>query len=154
MMYKKILVAIDGSEIAAHALEHAINLSKCIQSELRAIYVVDCPTVFFSGSFYDPSLLQNAFIEEGSLVTTQAQKIFDQAGIKGDTQIVDTQGGHDIVGAISRAATDWMAECVVLGTHGRRGVQRALLGSTAEAFLRITNVPVLLIREQAPTVAD
>lgn len=154
-MYKKILVAVDGSSTSQRALTEALQLASGTGASIRALYVVDSPAMLFGVGFYDPANLKQAFVEEGALVTEQARRRIADAGVTGDTEVVDAQDAdNDVVTAIADAATRWGAELVVLGTHGRRGMQRALLGSIAEAFLRIAPVPVLLVRseevEEAP----
>ncbi|SDV49965.1 universal stress protein [Chitinasiproducens palmae] len=148
-MYSKILVAVDGSSTSQRALDEALKLASGGQCAVRALYVIDSPAMLFGVGFYDPSSLKDAFTEEGNVVTRAAQQRFAEAGVAGDTLIVDAQEvGNDVVGAISSAATQWGADLVVLGTHGRRGMQRALLGSIAEAFVRVAPTPVLLVRSE------
>ena len=146
-MYKKIVAAIDGSETSKRAFDEAIRLAKEVDAEIHVIYVVDSPAMLYGVGFYDPSELKKAFVEEGSLLVREATETLAAAGVRGDTAIVDAQAANgDVVTAIAQEATRWGADLVVLGTHGRRGVQRALLGSVAEAFIRIAPTPVLLVR--------
>lgn len=146
-MYKKIIAAIDGSETSKRAFDEAIRLAKEIDAEIHVIYVVDSPAMLYGVGFYDPAELKKAFVEEGSLLVREATETLAAAGVRGDTAIVDAQAANgDVVTAIAQEATRWGADLVVLGTHGRRGVQRALLGSVAEAFIRVAPAPVLLVR--------
>lgn len=146
-MYHKILVGIDGSETAQRAFDEALKLAQVIGGEIRALYVVDSPAVLYGVGFYNPSELKKAFNEEGMLVTEDAKARIAAAGVTGETRIIDAQAtNEDVVEVLARAASEWPADLVVLGTHGRRGMRRALLGSIAEAFMRIAPVPVLLVR--------
>lgn len=76
-----------------------------------------------------------------------ARALFEQRGVRGVTRIVDSYG-EDIAGVLGRIAGECEADLVVMGTHGRRGIGRLLLGSVAEAVLRRTEVPVLLVRRE------
>lgn len=149
-MYKKILAAIDGSDTSTRAFDEALRLAKSVGAAMHVIYVVDSPAMLYGVGFYDPAELKKAFIEEGSLLVREAIEKLELAGVTGDTAIVDAHSADgDVVHAIAQEATRWGADLVVLGTHGRRGVQRALLGSVAEEFMRIAPVPVLLVRYAA-----
>jgi nucleotide-binding universal stress UspA family protein len=106
--------------------------------------------MLYGVGFYDPAELKKAFIEEGALLTREATETLASANVPGDSVIIDSHDANgDVVKAISHEATHWGADLVVLGTHGRHGVQRALLGSVAEEFVRITPTPVLLVRYAA-----
>ncbi|MGI4856398.1 MAG: universal stress protein [Janthinobacterium lividum] len=146
-MYKKILAAVDGSETSKRAFAEAVGLAKTLGAEMHVIYVVDSPGMLYGVGFYDPGELKKAFVEEGALLTREALATLSAAGVTGDSVIVDAHTADgDVVTAIAQETVRWGADLVVLGTHGRRGVQRALLGSVAEAFMRVAPVPVLLVR--------
>jgi nucleotide-binding universal stress UspA family protein len=73
-----------------------------------------------------------------------------ELNVVGDTEIVETQGiAEDIASALLRCVQRRGADLVVMGTHGRRGLRRMVLGSVAERFVRYTTCPVLLVREPA-----
>jgi len=149
-MYKKILAAIDGSDTSKRAFDEAIRLAKSVGAEMHVIYVVDSPAMLYGVGFYDPADLKRAFVEEGALLTREATETLAAAGVVGDTAIIDAHAAdNDVVKTIAQECVRWGADLVVLGTHGRRGMQRALLGSVAEEFMRITPVPVLLVRYAA-----
>ena len=65
-MYKKILVAVDGSETSKLALAEAVRLAKAFQSTVRAVYIVDSPAMLFDVGYYDPTELRKSFIEAGT----------------------------------------------------------------------------------------
>jgi len=149
-MYKKIMAAIDGSETSKRAFDEAMRFARSQDALLHVVYVVDSPAMLYGVGFYDPAELKKAFVEEGALLAREAEESMQAAGVRGDTAIVDAQGANgDVVHALAQEADRWGADLVVLGTHGRRGMQRALLGSVAEEFMRVTPVPVLLVRYAA-----
>lgn len=120
-MYQKILVALDGSETSERALDAALQLAHDAGAQLQPLFVVDVPVIAYDVPSYDPSYIRDALLEEG-------------------THVID-----DAANCIQRAANDFKADLVVMGTHGRRGVQRLVLGSVAERFLRIAECAVLMI---------
>jgi nucleotide-binding universal stress UspA family protein len=149
-MYKKLMAAIDGSDTSKRAFDEAIRFAKSQGAQLHVVYVVDSPAMLYGVGFYDPAELKKAFVEEGSLLAREAAESMQAAGVLGETAIIDAQSANgDVVHALAQEAVRWGADLVVLGTHGRRGVQRALLGSVAEEFMRVTPVPVLLVRYAA-----
>ena len=94
----------------------------------------------------DPTHARTALLEQGENVIEDAVASMKRAGVQGTPRIAETDlAGDDIAHCILRAASDFKADLVVMGTHGRRGFQRLVLGSVAERFLRIAQCPVLMI---------
>jgi nucleotide-binding universal stress UspA family protein len=145
-MYKRILVPIDGSETSAGALDAALKLAHEHDAELRPLYVVDTPPLMYAEPACDPSLVRKAFVKEGTHVLADAAAKMRREGVKGSTRALEVDPiGDDIAQGITRAAKEFDADLVVMGTHGRRGWRRLVLGSVAERFLRISTWPVLLV---------
>ncbi|KAA1014296.1 universal stress protein [Paraburkholderia panacisoli] len=146
-MYKQILVAVDGSATSARALTAAVQLARDSDARLQPLYVVDVPLMSYDVPGYDPSYVLDALTEEGRHALADAAALMARAGVKGQTRMVETElmTGEDIAHRIQRAAQEFNADLVVMGTHGRRGVRRLMLGSVAEHLLRIATCPVLLI---------
>ncbi|MFM0038469.1 universal stress protein [Paraburkholderia strydomiana] len=149
-MYQKILVAVDGSETSTRALNAAIELARDSGARLQPLFVVDVPLMSYDAPGYDPSYVRDALTEEGRRVLADAAALMGTAGVTGPTRLAETElmTGEDIAHCIQRAAEEFGADVVVMGTHGRRGVRRLMLGSVAERFLRIAACPVLLISGQ------
>jgi len=153
-MYKKILVAVDGSETSARALAAALNLARESDARLQPLFVVDVPLLIYDVPGYDPSYVRNALVEEGKRVLADATALMAASGVKGPARLVETElAGDDIAHRILAAAQEFGADVVVMGTHGRHGVQRLMLGSVAERFLRIATCPVLLISAHCASAA-
>jgi nucleotide-binding universal stress UspA family protein len=154
-MYQQILVAVDGSETSSRALEHALQLARDCGACLQPLYVVDVPLLSYDVPGYDPSHIRNALFDEGRQVLDDAVAKMAAAGVQGTAHIVETAVvTEDIAHCIQRVATDLKADIVVIGTHGRRGFQRLVLGSVAGRFLRIARCPVLTISSQCPNPAE
>ncbi len=146
-MYQRILVPVDGSETAALALDSAITLARAFQGRIRLIHVID-PSIWMTG--YDPYAGSSAGLYEavrrgGDELLRAALDKVDAAGVEADTVLVD-QSGERLGEAVAHAASLWAADLVVVGTHGRRGVSRLLMGSGAEQVIRLAPVPVLVVR--------
>lgn len=146
-MYKKILVAMDGSDTSKAALDEALRMASVAGANVHVVYIVDqVPLIAYSG-YYEPGAMIDAARKDGVDVLTKAHDAIVAAGLTGDTELTETESiGDDIAGCLQRCAQRYGAELVVMGTHGRRGLKRVVLGSVAERFLRISTVPVLLVR--------
>jgi nucleotide-binding universal stress UspA family protein len=156
-MYRHILAAIDGSETSARAFDAALQLARESGAELQPLYVVDIPTMVYDAPGYDPSIVRDAFLEEGKHLADHALARMKHDSVQGAPRVIETNlvdGDYDVAHCILHAAADLKADLVVMGTHGRRGVRRLVLGSVAERFLRMAQCPVLMISEHgAPEAA-
>jgi nucleotide-binding universal stress UspA family protein len=149
-MYTNILVAVDGSEASKRALSEAIQLAKLSRCTLTAVYVIDQSAAFTYAGACDPHLLTDAARQVGVSLLNGALAQMRELNVVGDTEIVETQGiAEDIASALMRCAERRGVDLVVMGTHGRRGLRRMVIGSVAERFVRHATCPVLLIREPA-----
>jgi len=153
-MYSRILCPIDGSQTSERGLGEAIRLALDQRARLRLLYVVDAHLAAMDpygtinvGDLIDAS---RAF---GNELLDKASAAARAEGIEVETATLDTLAGP-VGDLITRDARDWGANLIVMGTHGRRGVRRVVMGSDAELVVRTTPVPVLLVRaseEQAPS---
>ncbi|NML87090.1 universal stress protein [Polaromonas sp.] len=146
-MYKRILVPVDGSDTANKALQTALQLAKDAGGCVRLVHVIE-ELAYVSGyaqfGVYSEELLK-AIRETGSKVLQDAMTVAQIAGVEADNMLFDNFGGR-LAEIITDAANEWKADLIVVGTHGRRGVGRLLLGSGAEQIIRLAPVPVLVIR--------
>lgn len=145
-MFKRILVAIDGSHTSDLALQEAIKLGKEFQSQLRVVHVVDEVSLNWSEGG-DLDTMIESFRKAGSEILAKAEEPLRKAGVSAETRLLEisTLGEH-IAEMIANEAKVWPADLIVIGTHGRRGVSRLLLGSVAENIAHVSPAPVLLIR--------
>lgn len=146
-MYKQILVPVDGSETANKALQTALALAKDSGGRVRVVHVME-ELAYVSGyeqfGAYTEDLL-NAMQEAGKKVLQDAMTRAQSAGVEADNMLFDSVSGR-LAEVVANAAREWNADLIVVGTHGRRGVGRMLLGSGAEQIIRLAPVPVLVIR--------
>ena len=149
-MFERIIVAVDGSETARRALDAALDIASHVDASLRVIYVIADPTIYWDAPGYDPSILHNALAEEGEKLRGESIELFRKRDVRGDMKVIDKDALDDVATSIVEAACEFHAHLLVLGTHGRRGVRRLLLGSVAEHCARLAALPVLLIPGREP----
>ena len=139
--YRNVLVPTDGSDCANSALEHALSISSAYEATLHALNVVDEAAIRSSpGGGLPSGYLENLeSVGEQTLasITQQAQ----EANVDVQTAVRRDRPGR----GIQAYAADNDVDLVVMGTHGRSGVERVLLGSTTEHVIRKTDFPVLAI---------
>lgn len=145
-MYNRIFVAFDGSSCSGRALEESLKLAKDQHAVLRAVHVLDeSPFYSYPAPRIDVAPLLQAWREAGQDVLQQAVEMAQKEGLSIETELLETHG-QGIADIVLEAANNWFAELLVVGTHGRHGVEHVLVGSVAENVVRKTNLPVLVIR--------
>jgi nucleotide-binding universal stress UspA family protein len=144
-MYERILVPIDGGVTAAQGLREAVKLAKCHGSRIRLVHVVDeLPTVEpFGGSGGGEFVMAQLRDIGKSLLETSAGEA-RASGVPVESELIE-QIGSPASSLILQAAVAFRADLIVCGTHGRTGLRRVVLGSTAEEIVRRSNTPVLLV---------
>jgi nucleotide-binding universal stress UspA family protein len=145
-MYTKILVAVDGSETSLLGLQHAIALAKDQKAALCVLHVVHdyWAADGLHGLVRSGELLKE-LRERGESILHEAVSLARKQGVEAETETIETVVGSPGA-AIVEYAEQWPADLIVIGTHGRRGIRRLLMGSDAEYVVRTTPVPVLLVR--------
>jgi nucleotide-binding universal stress UspA family protein len=153
-MYKRILVAVDGSQTSRGAFKAALHLAGSFGATLRAYYVVENTPMYFEAPGYDPSILQKQFVQQGRELTAELTQAMREHNVSGDVTIGEATPADDVPELLLKAAADFQADLIVMGTHGRRGMQRLILGSVAERCVRQSTLPVLLIPAAASRAAE
>jgi nucleotide-binding universal stress UspA family protein len=139
MQFQRVLVAVDGSEFAVHALEVASGLATALSAQIGLVYVIDVKLV--SSETGVPADQQRAILraEGQGLLDTAAAAI--PAHPHPWKFLREGTPWKEIV----QSAREWPADLVVMGTHGRTGVTRLLFGSTAEGVARHASGPVVVV---------
>ena len=146
-MYDDILIPTDGSNVAENAIDHAIDLAKRHDATLHALYVVDVDAVDLSLGTEQVQRIKDGQFDEmtelKALATGAIQTVTDRAS--DDLEVVEAiQAGQP-----HRRIRDYVEsegiDAVVMGSAGRSGVRRALLGSVAERTIRNVTVPVMIV---------
>jgi len=150
-MYDTILVPTDGSDTANVAVEHAVDVAANYGATVHALYVVDPDWLAYSlGSEQLDRIRQGNFgeMEDVEADAAEATEVVAEAARDRDVEVVEAvRGGtpHEII--TSYADTEGV-DLIVIGSHGRSGVRRALLGSVTERVLRSSHIPTLVVDEQ------
>lgn len=139
-MYNEILVPTDGSPAAESAIEHAVDLAKRYGARIHGLYAVDATS--FASVEVGTDLVVDALETEG----TEAVARIERAALDAGLDVVTTVSSGTASRSILEYADEHDIDLVVMGTHGRRGVERFLMGSVTERVVRNADVPVMTVR--------
>jgi len=144
-VYKKILVAIDGSNTSTLALKEAINLAKEQSARLRLVHVIDeFPYISPDNGWVNDADLGEVLQKAGRSIVDEGRDMAQKAGLEVETALPENLSQR-VATVIEEEAKRWAADLIVVGTHGRRGIEHLVLGSVAEGVARAATVPVLLV---------
>lgn len=146
-MYPRILVPVDGSPTSERGLGEAIALAKQLGSSLVLFHVVEYyPVMIEMATATTWEHISNGLHDAGRKVLEAAHEHAKAQGV--DSQaVLEDLAAMRVADAIAEAAATHRCGLIVIGTHGRRGVTRALMGSDAELVVRLSPVPVLMVRQ-------
>jgi len=152
-MYSRILVATDGSETSDLAIEQAARLAKDQHARLRIVHVIEQSRLAFAAAgpvAIDLESVLEALRKAGQQALDRGRSAARGLDVDPETAIVGDDAVDDRVAVVlADEARRWKADLLVLGTHGRRGINHLLMGSVAEAVARIAPAHVLLVRAQS-----
>jgi nucleotide-binding universal stress UspA family protein len=145
-MFKHILVPVDGSPTAQLAVERAIQLAKAFDSRVTAIFVIDpYPFTGIGTDFaYGQAEYLSAATAEANAAITAAKQALEKAAVSVDTSVIES---HTAWRGVVEAAESMQADLIVMGSHGRSGLEKLVLGSVTQAVLAHTKLPVLVVRD-------
>jgi nucleotide-binding universal stress UspA family protein len=153
-MFDRIVVAVDGSPTSNRGLKTAIDLAKSHGATLHAIHVVDDMVIaqgaagMNSGGYVPPQFVDEWLTqlrEAGRHILRDAERIAQSRGYHLQSVLIETLG-QGVAHVILKQVRRLRADLIVMGTHGRRGLRRVVMGSDAETVVREARVPVLLVR--------
>ena len=143
-MYDRVLIPTDGGEGALAAARHALDLAERYGATVHALYVIDTDTSWLTVSKTEVrDTLRDVGETEGSQALAEMESLAEEVGFEGElvTGLREGTPTKEILAYVEEARID----LVVMGTHGRKGIERSLLGSVAERTLRGSSVPVLIV---------
>ncbi|WP_224449250.1 universal stress protein [Haloprofundus salilacus] len=147
-MYERILVPTDGSEGVERAIGHAVDLADAHGATIHAIYVVN--TASYAGLPMESSWdgIDEMLRADAKAAVEEVRRIAAKRDVPVEGAVVEGSPSREIVNYAEREGCD----LIVMGTHGRGGIDRLLLGSVAEKVVRGSNVPVLTVHvaDEAP----
>ena len=145
-MFNHILIPVDGSSTSNQAMAKAIALAQAFKSMVTVVSVVD--NYAFTGVGVDFAYGQAEYLEaakvECNLALKAAQQAFETLGIKVTSSLVE---GNAVYKGILDTAVSTNADLIVMGSHGRKGFEKLVLGSVASQVLAHAHIPVLIVRE-------
>lgn len=145
-MFKHILVPVDGSSTGQLAVEKAIGLAQKFGNRVSAIFVIDpYPFTGVGTDFaYSQAEYLSAATAEANTVIKTAKAQFEAAGVAVETEVVEA---HAVWRGVVQAAQSRQVDLIVMGSHGRSGLEKLVLGSVTQAVLSHTKCPVLVVRD-------
>lgn len=145
-MYDNILLPTDGSEGTEGAVAHAFDLAKTYDATVHTLYVIDLKEVNAIEHTFDTTEYTAEFRSEGESVLEDLEARAEDAGIEINT-VLEEGVPHEV---ILEYSDDEEMDLIVMGTHGRTGLDRYLVGSVTEKVVRLSDVPVLTTRLTSP----
>ena len=146
-MYQRILVPVDGSPTSLQGLGEALRLAQMSGGQVRLLHLVDTLSLALTLGAYGAFTgdIAEDMRKEGKKILQSCHQQALEAGVAVDEVMEEGTRGR-LAELVQEQVKSWPADVVVLGTHGRRGVGRMVLGSDAEQVVRSCPVPVLLVR--------
>lgn len=141
-MFQKILLATDGSDASEKATIIAIGLAQEQKAELLIVHVVDLYAMYFA----TPESIE-FLVSSGQNILNLIEKRAQKVGVVTHTKRLQTdEGGNHIGELVLGESAAWEADLLVVGSHGRRGLNHFLIGSVADWICQRARIPVLLAR--------
>jgi len=147
-MYQKILVATDDSKLSRKAVKTAIGLASATGASLVALHVVPrYPMSYFEGALTLPAddvgRIERVWAEQGRALVDEVARTAEAAGVKTRAVVANSDR---VAESVIAAARKHKCDLVVMASHGRKGIQRVLLGSETQHVLTHSTIPVLVLR--------
>lgn len=148
-MYERILLAVDGGPSSDLAISQAVLVAKAMNAEVKAIFVVDDSELFFESTHINPNDVLRDLFNVGQKTLSRVATHLEDARVRCTTAVIERPvSPGQISSTIVAQANAWDADLIVMGTHGRRGVRRMIMGSVSEGVIAKTDKPVLLVRSE------
>jgi nucleotide-binding universal stress UspA family protein len=152
MKFQKILIGVDDSKFAENATQYGFELAHQFSAAVALVHIVEpiittpANDTSMMGNFI-PSISAEENIEVANVQQTYSQKLIDDTITRYGEGLTVTQYNEmgDTADVIVNCATQFGADLIVIGTHGRTGFDRLLMGSVAESVVRHSPVPVLVV---------
>ena len=152
-MYKRIMVAVDESFMTSQVMETAIELAKATGAQVAICHAID-ETILAQREV--AMMLPNSVGKTEARMRLGAEGFLDKllqtvrsAGVEAEIKLVESEQKH-VSDMLIDAAGEWQADLLVVGTHGRRGIERFFVGSVAERLVRKGQTSLLLVRGEEP----
>ncbi|CAD6492967.1 MAG: Universal stress protein [Candidatus Argoarchaeum ethanivorans] len=141
-LYKKIIVATDGSKEAERAVKYAIELARDTGAKVYALYVVDTAIPTTSSMSVAWGNVHEFLREEGAEATKKIAETGAKAGVEVEKKLSEGHPAEEII----KFSEELPADLIVMGSIGKSGLDRFLLGSVSDKVTRISKIPVMVVR--------
>jgi nucleotide-binding universal stress UspA family protein len=138
--YKSILLSFDGSRFSKRALNRACELSKVEDAEITALYVI--PRYEELIDLFPTNLIKENLMHDAQNIVEEARKLALDHGVSIKTEIAEGDTAEEIIDAASKSGTD----LIISGTHGWKGIDKAIIGSVIENVIVNVSCPVLVVK--------
>jgi nucleotide-binding universal stress UspA family protein len=146
-IFRKIMVATDGSELIKRAVDLAIEIAKLSEAKLYAVHVIalEGNSIIHSRGKEQKKALKEQLIVEGKKATDYVENIGRTANVRVESTILEGNPANEIIDFAEKNDID----LIVMGTHGKTGTQRFLIGSVSENVVRHSEKAVLVARGES-----
>lgn len=147
MSYQHIIVPVDGSKISYSAVKKAAEIAKAFGSKLSLISLVAEDPFTDADFYYSSAIMKEYFVqahENAKKALSEAKTIAQEQGVDAEAEIFE---GPVSAKSVAKASLEKNADLIVMGSHGRKGFQKILLGSFAQDVLSNTELPVLIVKQ-------
>jgi nucleotide-binding universal stress UspA family protein len=139
---KKILISIDGSDYSMRAAEYGVSVAKLLNAEITVVYVIDLVALDQIARESEKDDVENELKQDGERYLKYVQGVAQKEGVKVSLLLAKGRPYEQIV----HLAKGLKMELIVMGTYGRRGAGRILLGSVVERVIEYATCPVLVVK--------
>jgi nucleotide-binding universal stress UspA family protein len=139
---KRIMIATDGSDYSIRAAELGISLTKLLKAEITIIYVIDTVVLDQISKVGERDETESELKRDGERYLRYISSLAEKEGLKSNTMLLKGKPFEQIV----HLAKSMSMDLIVIGTYGRRGADRILIGSVAERVIEYAPCPVLVVR--------
>jgi nucleotide-binding universal stress UspA family protein len=149
-MYRHFLIPVDGSDASKAGLREVVRIATPDVSRVRVVHVIDSSV---GRDSYNPGTvgdtINQASRDNGTVILAEAREFLAKYDLHAEFILIESHGER-VAGRIIAQAREWPAHLIIMGSHGRRGLARAVMGSEAAEVFRESPTPVLLVRAAYP----
>lgn len=142
-LYRNIVIATDGSENSMRAVYRGIEIAKLSGATVHVLHVVDTPSVISEDWTAGKEAIREMMMNSGKKVMSKVKKIIEESGMEVKEVLLEGYPANEIINFAENNNMD----LIVMGTLGKTGFERLLMGSVAEKVVRYSKVPVLVVRD-------
>ncbi|MGD0644765.1 MAG: universal stress protein [Candidatus Bathyarchaeia archaeon] len=139
---KKILIPTDGSDYGMRAAEYGISIAKMLDAQIMIVYVMDAVVLDQISKVAERENVEREIKQDGQRYINYVLSVAEKEGVKSSSLITKGRPFEQIV----HLAKELTVDLIVMGTYGRRGAERILIGSVAERVIEYSPCPVLVVK--------